>query len=167
MRSFHRNLSFVALSLVVAACGDDNGGGPDNTAPTANFAAPTCDFATLTCTFTDASTDGDGSIASRAWTFENGTPATSTEATQEVVFSAAGPNTVTLTVTDNEGATDDFSSGGDHHRGGQPAADGLVHGELRVARVHLHQHQHRRRRHHRQLRLGLRRSDQPGQYLDR
>ncbi len=109
MRSFHRNLSFVALSLVVAACGDDNGGGPDNTAPTANFAAPTCDFATLTCTFTDASTDGDGSIASRAWTFENGTPATSTEATQEVVFSAAGPNTVTLTVTDNEGATDDFT----------------------------------------------------------
>ena len=38
MRSFHRTVSVMAaLSLVVAACGDDNGGGPDNVAPTANF----------------------------------------------------------------------------------------------------------------------------------
>jgi PKD repeat protein len=106
MRSFHRNLCFTAaLSLVGAACGGDNG--PSNTPPTANFAAPTCVL--LACTFTDASTDSDGSIASRSWTFENGTPATSTEATQAVTF-PAGTHTVTLTVTDNEGATDDFSS---------------------------------------------------------
>jgi PKD repeat protein len=108
MRSFHRNISVMAaLSLVVAACGgDDNGGGPDNVAPTATFAAPTCDQ--LSCQFTDGSTDSDGSIASRSWTFESGTPATSTEQNPAVVFSAAGTYTVTLSVTDNEGATDDF-----------------------------------------------------------
>ena len=97
----------AALSLVVAACGgDDNGGGPDNVAPTANFEPPACDQ--LSCQFTDASSDSDGSIASRSWTFENGTPATSTDQNPTAVFSAAGTYTVTLSVTDNEGATDDF-----------------------------------------------------------
>jgi PKD repeat protein len=109
MRSFHRNAWYAAgLSLMAAACGGD-GNGPTNTAPTANFAAPTCDLPSLTCTFTDASTDSDGSIASREWSFENGTPPSSAEATEEVVFTSAGPHTVTLTVTDNEGATDDFT----------------------------------------------------------
>jgi PKD repeat protein len=108
MRSFHRTLSFVAaLSLVGAACGDDNGNGNGNEAPTANFEPPTCSG--LTCTFTDASTDEDGEIASREWTFESGNPAESIEATEVVEFAAAGTYTVTLTVTDNEGATDDFS----------------------------------------------------------
>jgi PKD repeat protein len=107
MRSFHRTVSsMAALSLVVAACGD-GGNGNGNNAPTANFAEPTC--SALTCTFTDASTDGDGSISSRAWTFESGTPAASTEQSVEVTFAAAGTYTVTLEVTDNEGATDDFS----------------------------------------------------------
>jgi PKD repeat protein len=96
----------AALSLVGAACGGDDGG-PSNTPPTATFEIPTC--ALLVCTFTDASTDADGSIDSRAWTFQNGTPAESTEETQEVTFAAAGTYTVTLTVTDNEGATDDIS----------------------------------------------------------
>jgi PKD repeat protein len=96
----------AALSLVVAACGGDSGGGPDNTAPTANFEPPACDQ--LSCQFTDGSSDSDGSIASRSWTFENGTPATSTDQNPTSVFSAAGTYTVTLSVTDNEGATGDY-----------------------------------------------------------
>ena len=98
----------AALSLVVAACGDDddNGGGPDNESPTANFEPPVC--AQLSCQFTDASTDSDGEIAARSWEFESGSPETSTEPNPAVVFSAAGTYTVTLTVTDNEGASDDF-----------------------------------------------------------
>jgi PKD repeat protein len=99
----------AALSLVGAACGGDDDGGPSNTPPTATFAAPTCDEPTLTCTFTDASTDADGTVESREWTFENGDPAESSEVTQVVTFTSAGPHTVTLTVTDNEGATDDVS----------------------------------------------------------
>ena len=100
----------AVLSLLGAACGDDDdGNGPSNTPPVAAFAAPTCDLPTLTCTFTDGSTDADGTIASRAWTFENGDPAESSEATQAVTFTSVGPHTVTLTVTDNEGATNDVS----------------------------------------------------------
>jgi PKD repeat protein len=108
MRSFHRNLFFMAaLSLVAAACGDDDGNGPSNESPTANFEPPSC--VDLACTFTDGSTDPDGSIASRSWTFESGTPAASSEQVQAVTFPQPGTYTVGLTVTDNEGATDDFS----------------------------------------------------------
>jgi PKD repeat protein len=96
----------AALTLLAAACGGDDGNGPSNTAPTANFEPPAC--SQLDCTFTDASTDSDGNIASRSWTFENGTPATSSEANPAVSFAAAGTYTVALTVTDNEGATDNF-----------------------------------------------------------
>jgi hypothetical protein len=111
MRSLHLLALTAAIVAAGAACGDDNGNGgngPDNEAPTASFTAPACQQGTA-CTFTDASTDSDGSIASRTWTFENGTPGTSTQATQAVIFSASGPQTVGLTVTDNEGASDDFS----------------------------------------------------------
>jgi PKD domain len=109
MRSTHLLALAAALTAATAACGGDDGdgNGPDNVAPTANFEPPTC--TQLNCTFTDASTDSDGSIASRAWTFENGSPATSSQATQAVTFSAAGTWTVTLAVTDNEGGTDDFT----------------------------------------------------------
>jgi PKD repeat protein len=105
MRPFHGMV--LALAALAVGCGDDGGNGPANTPPTANFEPPTCNL--LSCTFTDASSDADGSIASRSWTFENGTPAQSTEANPTVSFAAAGTYTVTLSVTDNEGATDDFS----------------------------------------------------------
>lgn len=102
MKRFCGSATTLAL-LALAACGGDDGNGPSG-GPTANFAAPTC--TALSCTFTDAST---GTIASRAWTFENGNPATSTDANPTAVFPASGTYTVTLEVTDNTGATDDFS----------------------------------------------------------
>lgn len=54
-------------------------------------------------TFTDLSTDPDGTIESRLWTFGDGTQ--STEATPEHTYSSAGNYTVELTVTDNHGNT--------------------------------------------------------------
>jgi PKD repeat protein len=69
-----------------------------NTAPVANFTFTTSG---LTASFTDASTDGDGTIASRAWNFGDGTSSTLTSPSH--AYAAAGTYTVTETVTDNGG----------------------------------------------------------------
>jgi PKD repeat protein len=71
-----------------------------NAAPTASFG-----FATngLAATFTDASADSDGTIASRAWNFGDGT--SSAAANPSKTYAAAGTYSVTLTVTDNRGAS--------------------------------------------------------------
>jgi PKD repeat protein len=58
------------------------------------------------CQFIDGSSDSDGNIASRAWTFEGGTPPSSTAQNPSVVFATEGAKTVTLVVTDNDGAQD-------------------------------------------------------------
>lgn len=104
MRS-SRVLTLAAGVAFLAACGDS--GGPSNNAPTAAFDDPTC--TALACSFTGAaSTDGDGTIASYAWNFDDPTTgAANTAATQDAAhtFSAAGTYTVALTVTDNDGAT--------------------------------------------------------------
>ncbi len=76
------------------------GGTPTNAAPTASF---TNSCTGLSCTFTDTSTDSDGTIASRSWNFGDGT--TSTVANPSKTYSAAGTYNVTLTVTDDKGAT--------------------------------------------------------------
>ena len=55
-----------------------------------------------TLTFTDYSID----VQSRTWTFEDGTPATSTEATVDVTFATEGTKDVTLTVTYTDGTQD-------------------------------------------------------------
>jgi PKD repeat protein len=62
----------------------------------------------LTVNFTDTSTDSDGSIASRAWNFGDGTTSTATNPVK--TYSAAGTYNVTLTVTDNGGATNTKTS---------------------------------------------------------
>uniref|UniRef100_UPI0030F4A2CE collagenase n=1 Tax=Streptomyces sp. GSL17-111 TaxID=3121596 RepID=UPI0030F4A2CE len=74
---------------------------PDNRAPTAAF---TVAVSALTADFTDGSTDPDGTIASHAWDFGDGTASTAANPTK--TYPAAGTYPVTLTVTDDRGATD-------------------------------------------------------------
>jgi PKD repeat protein len=93
----------AALSLVVAACGDDdNGGGPDNQDPVASY---TFECELLVCTFTDTSQDPDGNadITARHWDF--GGDGESDEQNPTHTFSAASTYQVVLTVTDAAGAT--------------------------------------------------------------
>jgi len=73
---------------------------PANVAPVANFSVATNG---LTASFTDKSTDSDGSIASRSWTFGDGS--SSTSASPSHTYAAAGTYTVTETVKDNAGAS--------------------------------------------------------------
>ncbi|MBT8069325.1 MAG: PKD domain-containing protein [Gammaproteobacteria bacterium] len=77
----------------------DSGGG--NIPPAAGFSF-SCDE--LACAFTDNSTDSDGSIASWDWTFGDGD--SSTAENPGHIYAGDGDYTVTLLVTDNEGATD-------------------------------------------------------------
>lgn len=74
--------------------------GGANAAPTANFSYAATG---LTANFTDSSTDSDGSIVSRSWSFGDG--GTSTATNPSHAYAAGGSYSVTLTVTDNSGAS--------------------------------------------------------------
>ena len=79
------------------------GGGtppPGNVAPVANFGET---ISGLTVNFTDSSTDSDGTIASRAWNFGDGSTSTATNPSH--TYAAAGTYSVSLQVTDNGNAT--------------------------------------------------------------
>ncbi|MFD0739911.1 M4 family metallopeptidase [Lysobacter koreensis] len=91
----------AAFSAVgVTASGTNCGGGGGNANPVANFSSS---ISGLTVAFTDTSTDSDGTIASRSWTFGDGTSSTATNPSK--TYAAAGTYSVALTVTDNGGAT--------------------------------------------------------------
>lgn len=77
---------------------------PANVPPTASF---TYSCSSLSCNFSDASTDGDGSIASRSWNFGDGSTSTATNPSH--TYTADGSYTVTLIVTDNSNAADTAS----------------------------------------------------------
>ncbi|GAP66722.1 protease [Mizugakiibacter sediminis] len=87
-------------SIILSSAINDIGGGGGNVPPVANFSYVANG---LTVNFTDSSTDSDGTIASRSWNFGDG--ATSTATNPSHTYAAAGTYTVSLTVTDNGGAT--------------------------------------------------------------
>lgn len=75
-----------------------------NVAPTADFTySPTSPTTEDTIQFTDSSTDSDGSVVSWSWDF--GDEYSSTEQNPTHKYSKGSTYTVTLTVTDDDGAT--------------------------------------------------------------
>jgi PKD repeat protein len=78
--------------------------GEGNTAPVAGFTA-TC--SATVCTFTSTSSDAaPGSIATYAWNFGDGGTADVSDPVHSYTITATTDFTVTLTVTDNQGASD-------------------------------------------------------------
>lgn len=85
--------------------GMNAGGTGGNLSPSANANGPYSAFVNETISFSSAgSNDPDGSIASYLWDFGDGS-ATSSAANPSHSYSVAGSYNVSLTVTDNEGAT--------------------------------------------------------------
>jgi PKD repeat protein len=81
-----------------------------NQQPTASFtASPTSGDAPLLVSFDGSgSSDPDGNIATYAWDFSDGAGANGVSPSH--TYNSAGDYTVTLTVTDNDGATDNAST---------------------------------------------------------
>ncbi len=103
--------------LATQSCG---GGNPpsDNVAPVASFSYSCTD---LSCSFDGtASSDSDGSIASYSWSFGG------SSATANHTFAASGDYNVSLTVTDNEGASHTSTQIVSVTDGQEPPADDIT-----------------------------------------
>lgn len=79
-----------------------------NLPPIASFTLPNNPVSGIWLSFTSTSSDPDGTIVRHEWTFSDGQTASGSVAT--VMFDAPGDYTVTLTVTDDRGATDTRSA---------------------------------------------------------
>ena len=89
-----RDAAFTAATV-------SGGGGDTNATPTASF---TYSCTELSCSFNGSgSSDSDGSIASYSWVFGDGS--SESGATVSHTYAAGGAYEVTLTVTDDDGAT--------------------------------------------------------------
>jgi PKD repeat protein len=96
----------VADPVGINTCAAQRAALPNGEPPTPNQ-PPTTSFEYdcngLTCSFTDTSTDGDGTVVAWSWTFGDG--GASAEQNPSHTYGNAGSYTVSLTVTDDEGAT--------------------------------------------------------------
>jgi PKD repeat protein len=76
---------------------------PPNQSPTAGFTPPSCTTG-QPCQFNDGSSDADGTITS--WSWEFGDEKGSNQQNPVTTYDVSGIYNVTLTVTDDDGATD-------------------------------------------------------------
>ena len=90
----------MLASFGLSGCKDSGGPEDTNAAPTADFSTDCTD---LTCRFTSLSGDRDGQVSQYKWEFGDGMQSANQGPTH--AFSATGDYAVSLTVTDNEGAT--------------------------------------------------------------
>ena len=99
--SADNSVKFARFALAFAGeLGKTHASGPANAPPVANFRSR---VVRRMVAFTNRSSDSDGSIAAYAWDFGDGTTSTATSPTH--AYSARGTYNVTLTVTDDDGAT--------------------------------------------------------------
>lgn len=93
-------LAKLGLGFLGELAKTSGGAGGGNQPPVADFSAVPDG---LSVVFTDASSDSDGNIASRSWDFGDGGSAT--DANPVHAYAEAGSYDVTLTVTDDDGAS--------------------------------------------------------------
>ena len=95
-------MASLAVLLITISCGEDE---PSNVAPEAAFTIEGSDpyYLEDVVTFTDNSSDEDGTVASWFWDF--GDNSTSNDQSPTHAYTTKAEYTVSLTVTDNAGAT--------------------------------------------------------------
>ncbi len=97
----HQGYGLARADLAVAAATNNTG----NQAPEAGFSFSATD---LSVAFTDQSSDPDGSVVGWSWDFGDGS-GSSTEQNPTYTYGTDGTYNVTLTVTDDDGATSSVS----------------------------------------------------------